>query len=124
MSESEILQSGIQAAQASAAIFSIFITIVTAYIVGLYLFLNVAPLGLRLIAFFLFSISLLALGALAYNMQYLGEGMHTAWQRLPQHTTGMETLGPPLIVRSVFLDGRIAASWTVWAIGILVYVSL
>ena len=124
MTESDIIQAAIQAAQASTAVFSIFLTIVSAYLAGLYFFIYQAPLGLRLIAFFLLSISLVTLGALAFNLQYLGEGMHTAWQKLPHHTTDMETLGPPLIVRSVFLDGREAASLIAWALGAVVYVSL
>lgn len=124
MTESDILQAAVQAAQASAAVFSIFLTIVSAYLAGLYFFINQAPFGLRLIAFFLLSISLVTLGAFAYNLQWLGEGMHTAWQKLPQHMTGMDTLGPPLIVQSVFLDGRVAGSLTAWAFGAVVYVSL
>lgn len=124
MTEAEILQNAIQAAQAALSVFSVFLGIVSAYIVGLYLFLNTAPAGLRFIAFFLLSIALLALGALAWNLQYLGEGMHTAWQQLPQKVTAMQSLGPPLIVRSIFLDGRQIAAWTGWTVGLVVYISL
>ena len=78
MTEAEILSNAIQAAQATAAIFSLFLTIVSAYIAALYFFLNRAPC-LRSMAFALLSIAFVALGALAVNMQYLGEGLHTAW---------------------------------------------
>ncbi|MGA7324664.1 MAG: hypothetical protein WBX25_09330 [Rhodomicrobium sp.] len=124
MTEAEILGSAIQAAQAAAAIFSLFLAIVSAYIVGLYLFLHKAPFGLRFPAFILLTISFAALGALALNMQYLGEGMHTAWLKLPQKATGMDLLGPPIIVRSLFLDGRLAAAWSAWLLGGVVYVAL
>jgi hypothetical protein len=87
-------------------------------------FLHGAPLGLRLMAFALLTISFAAIGALALNMQYLGEGMHTAWLKLPQKATGMEVLGPPIVVRSLFLDGRMAAAWVAWLLGGVVYLSL
>jgi hypothetical protein len=124
MTEAEILQNAIQAAQAALSVFSVFLGIVSAYIVGLYLFLKSAPLGLKWIAFFLLTVALLALGALALNLQYLGEGMHTAWQKLPQKMSGMESLGPPVIVRSIFLDGREIAAWIGWGVGFSVYLSL
>jgi hypothetical protein len=124
MTESEILGSALQAAQASAAIFSLFFAIVSAYIAGLYLFLHAAPFSLRFIAFLLLSMSFAVIGGLALNMQYLGEGMHTAWLKLPQKATGMDVLGPPIIVRSLFLDGRVAASWGAWLLGGVVYLAL
>ena len=123
MTEAEILSNAIQAAQATAAIFSLFLTIVSAYIAALYFFLNRAPC-LRTMAFVLVSIAFVALGALALNMQYLGEGLHTAWLKLPQKATGMEVLGPPIVVRSLFLNGREAAAWAAWALGGVVYVAL
>jgi hypothetical protein len=123
MTEAEILSNAIQAAQATAAIFSLFLTIVSAYIAALYFFLNRAPC-LRTMAFVLVSIAFVALGALALNMQYLGEGLHSAWLKLPQKATGMEVLGPPIMVRSLFLDGREAAAWAAWALGGVVYLAL
>jgi hypothetical protein len=124
MTEAEILESAIQSAQAGLALFSVLLSVVSGYIVALYLFLNTAPFLVRFIAFGLLTLAMLTLGALAMNLQYLGEGMHTAWQSLPQKATGMETLGPPLIVRSLFLDGREAASLASWALGSVVYLAL
>lgn len=124
MTEAEILESAIQGAQAALALFSVFLSIVSGYIVALYLFLSRAPYLLRFMVFGLLSLALLALAALALNLQYLGEGMHTAWQAVPQKTSGMETLGPPLIVRSLFLDGREMASLASWALGGIVYLAL
>ena len=123
MTESEILSNAIQAAQATAAIFSLFLTIVSAYIAALYFFLCRA-VCLRSMAFVLLSIAFLALGAMAMNLQYLGEGLHTAWQHLPQKATGMDLLGPPIVVRSLFLDGREAAAWAAWIMGGVVYLAL
>ncbi len=124
MTEAEILGSAIQSAQAAAAIFSLFLAMVSAYIAALYFFLCRAPAGLRLIAFILLTISFAVLGTLALNLQYLGEGMHTAWLKLPQKSTGMELLGPPIVVRSLFLDGREAAAWAAWLMGGVVYLAL
>lgn len=124
MTEAEILSNAIQAAQATAAIFSLFLAIVSAYVAALYFFLCRAPAGLRLMAFILLTFSFATLGALALNMQYLGEGMHTAWLKLPQKSTGMDVLGPPIVVRSLFLDGREATFWAVWALGSVVYLAL
>ena len=123
MTESEILSNAIQAAQATAAIFSLFLTIVSAYIAALYFFLNRAPC-LRTMAFLLLSVAFLALGAMAMNLQYLGEGLHFAWQKLPHKSSGMEVLGPPIVVRSLFLDGREAAAWAAWTMGGGVYLAL
>jgi hypothetical protein len=124
MTEAEILEAAIQGAQAALALFSVFLSIVSGYIVALYLFLSKAPFLLRFITFGLLSMALLALAALALNLQYLGEGMHIAWQGLSHKTTGMETLGPPLIVRSLFLDGREIASLASWLLGGIVYLAL
>jgi hypothetical protein len=75
-------------------------------------------------AFFLLTMSFAVIAALALNMQYLGEGMHSAWVKLPQKSSGMELLGPPIIVRSLFLDGRVAAAWAAWLLGGIVYLAL
>ena len=45
-------------------------------------------------AFVLLSIAFLALGAMAMNLQYLGEGLHTAWQKLPQKVHRNGYAGP------------------------------
>ena len=124
MTEAEILESAVQSAQAGLALFSVLLSVVSGYIVALYLFLSTAPFLVRFIVFGLLTLAMVTLGALALNLQYLGEGMHTAWQALPQKATGMETLGPPLIVRWLFLDGREFASLVSWALGSIVYTAL
>jgi hypothetical protein len=124
MTEAEVLGSAIQAAEAATAIYSLFFSIVSAYIAGLYFFLNTAPMGLRFTAFLLLTISFATLAALGWNLQYLGEGMHSAWQNLPNKTTDMVSLGPPIIVRSLFFDGRRLAFLVGWTLGVIVYVAL
>ena len=124
MTEAEILENAIQGQQAGLAIFSVLLSVVSGYIGALYFFLGTAPWGLRFIAFAIFTFAMITLGALAYNLQYLGEGMHVAWQQVPSKMTGMDSLGPPLLVRSFFLDGRQLASLVSWAFGGLLYLTL
>jgi hypothetical protein len=124
MTEAEILAIAIQGQQTGLAIFSVLLSVVSGYIGGLYFFLGTAPWGLKLIAFTVLTFAMITLGALAYNLQYLGEGMHVAWQQLPAKMTGMESLGPPLLVKSFFLDGRQLASMISWIFGSLLYLGL
>ena len=67
---------------------------------------------------------MVALGMLALNIQHVGEGMHNAWMKLPQKSTGLEMLGPPIVVQSLFLDGRVASAWTGWILDGVVYLAL
>ena len=123
MTESEILSNAIQAAQATAAIFSLFLTIVSAYIAALYF----RPEPRRACARWRSlrrEHRIPGAGAMAMNLQYLGEGLHFAWQKLPHKSSGMEVLGPPIVVRSLFLDGREAAAWAAWTMGGVVYLAL
>jgi hypothetical protein len=124
MSESELLQIAISASTAVLTVFSVFFGIVSGYIVALYLFLSKAPLGLRGLAFLLLSVAFVLLGAMAWNFQYMGEGIHTAWKHLPSRATGMESLGPPLIVRYVFIDSQMLGIWAGWFVGVVVYGAL
>jgi hypothetical protein len=124
MTEADILENAIQAQQVGLAIFSVLLSVVSGYIGALYFFLHSAPWGLRIIAFAILTFAIISLGALAYNLQYLGEGMHTAWQQIPIKQTGMESLGPPLLVQSLFLDGRQLASAIAWVFGGLLYLAL
>ena len=124
MTEAEILSNAIQASEAATAILSLFFAIVSAYVVGLYLFLHQAPFALRLIAFALLTVSMVALGMLALNIQHAGEGMHTAWMKLPEKATGMEMLGPPIVVQSLFLEFRTVATWVGWVLEGAVFFAL
>lgn len=124
MTEAELLQITVEASAAVLSLFSVFFGIVSAYVAGLYMFLNKAPLFLKLFAFLLLSLAFIFLGAMAWNLQYLGEGMHTAWKHIPTRMTGMESLGPPLIVRSLFIDARALSNCLGWVVGGVVYLLL
>lgn len=124
MTEYELLQISIDAASTLLSIFSLFFGFVSAYVVALYLFLFRAPLALRFLAFLLLTLAFIFIAAMGWNLQYLGEGVHHAWAALKPKATGMETLGPPLIVRTVFVDGQLFTAWVSWAMGAVVYMLL
>jgi hypothetical protein len=124
MSEAELLQIAIGASTAVLTVFSLFFALVSGYIAALFFFLNRAPLGLKGLAFFLLSAAFVFFGAMAWNFQYMGEGIHTAWRHLASRMTEMESLGPPLIVRYVFIDSESLGILAGWMGAVVVYVSL
>ena len=76
------MQALIGSIQVVVSVFSMFFAITSAYIAGLYFFLNRAPLSLRLLAFFLLSVGLAFLGGSALIQQRLQEGLFAAWAKL------------------------------------------
>jgi hypothetical protein len=94
MSEAEIVQAYLGAGQILIGLFSMFLTMVSAYIAGLYLFLNRAPLALRVLAFALLSIGLVFLGAAASTQQLLQHGLVEAWVKLPSPVLSIAALNP------------------------------
>jgi hypothetical protein len=124
MTEAEILENAIQAQEVGLAIFSVLLSVVSGYIGALYFFLGRAPSALKVTAFMILTFAIITLGALAFNLQYLGEGLHIAWRQVPSKATGMDSLGPPLLVEQLFLDGRQLASAIAWVFGSLLYASL
>ena len=83
MTEAEILQGLFNAIGSVITIFSLFFTMVSAYLAALYLFLNRAPLALRLLAFVLLSLGLVFLGGSVAVIQTMQNGLFAAWDRLP-----------------------------------------
>lgn len=124
MTENELLQIAVAAAGSLLNIFSLFFTLVSAYVVALYWFLFKAPRTLKFVAFFILTLAFIFIAAMGWNLQYLGEGIHNAWAALPNKATGMKSLGPPLIVRTVFIDGQHLTAWVAWGIGFIVYALL
>ncbi len=124
MTEYELLQISIDAAAALLSLLSLFFGFVSAYVVALYFFLYRVPLALKLLAFLLVTLAFIFIAAMGWNLQYLGEGIHHAWAGLRVKASAMETLGPPLIVRTFFIDGRVFTAWLFWFIGAMVYVLL
>jgi hypothetical protein len=84
--------------QVVISVFSMFFAITSAYIAGLFFFLNRAPLGLRLLAFFLLSTGLVFLGGSALIQQRVQEELFAAWAKLPAPSIAVETLRTPLPV--------------------------
>jgi hypothetical protein len=96
MTESEILQGLFASIQTVLSLFSMFFTMTSAYIAGLYFFLNRAPLALRLLAFLLLSIGLAFLGGSAATLQRMQEGLFNAWEKLPTPAITVAELRNPL----------------------------
>jgi hypothetical protein len=69
--------------QVVISLFSMFFAMISAYIAGLYFFLNRAPVALRLLAFALLSVGLVFLGAAAAIQQWLQESLSVAWTKVP-----------------------------------------
>jgi hypothetical protein len=83
MSEAEVMQGVFSSIQVVISLFSTFFAMISAYIAGLYFFLNRAPFALKLLAFFLLSIGLVFLGGAAITQQRLQMGLLAAWGKLP-----------------------------------------
>jgi len=96
MSEAELMQGLFTSGQTVISLFSTFFAMISAYIAGLYFFLNLAPLALRLLAFFLLSIGLVFLGTAAAIQQRLQDGLFAAWAKLPSPILSIEVLRNPV----------------------------
>ena len=93
MTETEILTVRNDLTEIVISVVSVSFGMISAYIAGLYLFLNRAPLGLRLLAFFMLSIGLAFMGALTAGVNDLLIGTETAWQKLPEKATAIPGFG-------------------------------
>ena len=69
------------------SVVSVSFGMISAYIVGLWLFLKDAPLALRLIAFSLLTFGLMFMGMLAWGLHELFLGTQRAWNKLPASVT-------------------------------------
>jgi hypothetical protein len=112
MSEAEIVQAYLGSGQMVIGLFSLFFTMVSAYIAGLYFFLNRAPLALRVLAFALLSIGLVFLGAAAAIQQLLQNGLAAAWVKLPSPIFSISVLNNPLAM-------PLPGGWSLYDIGTL-----
>lgn len=116
MSEAELMQGLFASIQAVISLFSMFFAMISAYIAGLYFFLNRAPLALRLLAFFLLSIGLVFLGGAAAIQQRMQDGLLAAWARLPSPTLSVDQLRNPAAVPLPYgwslQEVGVAVGWT------------
>jgi hypothetical protein len=125
MSEAEVMQGFFSSSQVVISLFSAFFAMVSAYIAGLYFFLNRAPLALRLLAFFLLSIGIAFLGGAVAIQQRVQDGLFTAWAKLPSPMMSVELLLNPFPFSlpqgwSLYYIGATLG----WLTGFCVYVAL
>ncbi|MCL4767398.1 MAG: hypothetical protein KJZ80_14310 [Hyphomicrobiaceae bacterium] len=129
MSESEILQGLFDAIDAIMALFSLFLTMVSGYLAALYLFLNRAPLTLRLMAFGLLSIGLVFLGGTAAVIQTMQDNLFATWNRLPSPPFDIDLLRNPLplpveVSETVPLSQQQLGVGVGWSVALAVYLAL
>jgi hypothetical protein len=125
MSEAEVMQGFFSSSQVVISLFSAFFAMVSAYIAGLYFFLNRAPLALRLLAFFLLSIGIAFLGGAVAIQQRVQDGLFTAWAKVPSPMMSVELLlNPfPFTLRQGWSLYYIGVTLG-WVTGFCVYVAL
>jgi hypothetical protein len=125
VSEPELVQALMGSAQVVVAVFSMFFTICSAYIAGLFFFLNRAPFSLRLLAFFLLSVGLVFLGGSAMTQQRLQEQLFAAWAKLPAPAIAIDALRSPLPMPlpggALLQDAGVVLGW---ATALCVYLAL
>ena len=126
MSEAEVMQTLFSSIQVVVSLFSMFFAVVSAYIAGLYFFLNRAPFALRLLAFFLLSVGLLFLAGAAMTQQRLQAVLLATWAKLPS-----PTIAPDAVLRNPF-PVSLPPGWSLydvgvnvgWLVGFSVYLAL
>ncbi len=125
MTESELLQAIYASTQIIISLFSMFVTIVSGYMAGLYLFLKDAPLAIRVLGFLLMSIALAFLGGAAAIQQVTQEAIFSAWSKLPNPSIPVDALLNPLPMPDVLgIPLRAIGVALGWAAAVSVYVSL
>ena len=93
MSEGEILSIRNELTGLVISVVSVSFGMISAYIVGLWLFLKNAPLILRLLAFLLMSCGLAFMGVLTGGLNALLLGTERAWSKLGTTSVGIPSLG-------------------------------
>jgi hypothetical protein len=84
------------------SVVSVSFGMISAYIVGLWLFLKGAPISLRTIAFVLLSSGLAFMGGLTWGVHELMLGTDRAWHALSNNSVGISSFGGE---RPEFLHG-------------------
>lgn len=93
MTEGQLLELSLSATENVLHVLSVAFGLISAYIAGLFFFLNRAPFTLRLIAFGLLSIGLTFLGVIAFGVHGILTGMDAAWREMPVTSTGIVSFG-------------------------------
>jgi hypothetical protein len=127
VSESEILDRMFDAINSVMTIFSIFFSLVSGYLAALYLFLNRAPLMLRLVAFGLLSTGLCFLGGSAAVIQKLQDGLFIAWGKLDKPNVELSAIRNPLptsLASALPISQQELGVAIGWSVAVAVYVVL
>jgi hypothetical protein len=93
MSEAEILSVRNEVTGLVLTVFSVSFSMITAYLVALWLFLRHAPGALRLLAFLLLTAGLGFLGAMSIGLNDILAGTERAWGTLARTVTGIPGFG-------------------------------
>jgi len=93
MTEAEILSIRNELTDIVVSVVSVSFGMVSAYIVGLWLFLKHAPLVLRVLAFVVFSFGLAFMGVLTAGVHELLLGTERAWSKLGRTATDIPGFG-------------------------------
>jgi hypothetical protein len=93
MTEADILSVRNDLTDIVIAVVSVSFGMVSAYIVGLWLFLKRAPLILRTLSFIVFSFGLAFMGALTIGVHELMLGTERAWSKLGKTATDIPGFG-------------------------------
>jgi drug/metabolite transporter (DMT)-like permease len=112
MSEAEVMQGVFSSIQVVISLFSTFFAMISAYIAGLYFFLNRAPFALKLLAFFLLSVGLLFLGGAAISQQRLQVGLLAAWAKLSSPAIAVDA-----VLRNPF-PVSLPPGWSLYDVGV------
>ncbi|MFY0614505.1 MAG: hypothetical protein JXQ99_23445 [Hyphomicrobiaceae bacterium] len=136
MTEAEILQLSFSANEAVASLFSIFFGMVSAYIAGLYFFINRAPATIKVIAFTLLTMGFLFIGQSMSGIELRILGLVRAWAELQQTATGISQLNNPMLpvpvrdllnsygVHVASYGGTRLGIYSGWVLSMLVYLAL
>lgn len=93
MTEADILSVRNELTDIVVSVVSVSFGMVSAYIVGLWLFLKRAPLVLRSLSFIVFSFGLAFMGALTVGIHELLLGTERAWSKLGKTATEIPGFG-------------------------------
>ena len=93
MTEAEILSIRNELTGLVVSVVSVSFGMISAYIVGLWLFLKQAPLGLRVLAFLLLSCGLAFMGVLTGGLNALLIGTERAWSKLGSTSVEIASFG-------------------------------
>jgi hypothetical protein len=120
----ELAQGRIDVVAFVLSLFSVFFTIVSAYIAALYFFLGASGLGLRLLAFFVLTVSFLFLGGLAFTVSDLIEVIIAAWNRADIPITSEQRLRGMLFVNGSNFYFYYVGALLGWGVAFIVYIAL